>query len=132
MQKDAAADELLVRSMDRRGIRGMVYLCAGGGRRRLHRAQRERRKFSDAALGPSDEATVNGVLWRLVGRAVPPSPTRFQNMHDAVQDGDQRHAKTACVLRQQRRDACPLLIAKSKQISHVRATPLEDTQLRFS
>jgi hypothetical protein len=38
----------------------------------------------------------------------------------------------ACVLRQQRRDACPLIIGKPKQISHVRATPLEDTQLRFS
>ena len=88
----AAADELLDRSMDRRGIRGIVCLCAGGGRRRVHRAQRERRKFPDAALGPSDEAIANGVLWRVVGRAVRPSPTRFQNMHDAVQDGDQLHA----------------------------------------
>jgi hypothetical protein len=38
----------------------------------------------------------------------------------------------ACVLREQRRDACPLLIEKPKQIRHLLAIPLEDRQLRFS
>ena len=42
--------------------------------------------FSDAALGPSGEAIVGRFLRAVIGRAVRPSPTQFQNMHDAAQD----------------------------------------------
>jgi hypothetical protein len=89
--------------------------------------------FPEAAFGPSDEAIIDRFLWAVVGRAVCPSPTRFQNMHDAAQNAAIIETlQSACVLRQQRRDMRPLLIGKSKQINHVRASSLEDTQARLS
>jgi hypothetical protein len=42
--------------------------------------------FPDAALRPSGEAIVDRFLRAAIGRAVLPSPTQFQNMHDAAQD----------------------------------------------
>jgi hypothetical protein len=42
--------------------------------------------FPDAAIGPSGEAIVYRYLRAVIGRAVRPSPTQFQKMHDAAQD----------------------------------------------
>lgn len=74
--------------------------------------------FPNAALGRANEPVIECFLWAIDVGAFPPTGTAAKSMDDAIQQATIIHAWLAAhVGRQQRLDACPLCIEKSKKIS---------------
>jgi hypothetical protein len=71
--------------------------------------------FPDAAPGPADEAVIDRRRRAILGRAVAPAATAFQDVHNAADDAAIIGSfDPAYVRRQVRFDALPLLIAQPK------------------
>ena len=74
-----------------------------------------RRGRPDAAPGPADEAVIDRRRRAILGRAVAPAATAFQDVHNAADDAAIIGSfDPAYVRRQVRFDALPLLIAQPK------------------
>ena len=84
--------------------------------------------FPDAAACPACEAVVDCRRRTILGRAITPTATALQHMHDPAD-----HAAVVCPLdatdvsRQTRLDPRPLLIAQPKQIPAHDPDPLQKT-----
>lgn len=75
--------------------------------------------FSNAVLGPANEAVAERLLRPIHIRAVSPAPSAAQRMDDPAQHPAIIHPRLAAYVgRQQRHDPVPLRVGKPKEICH--------------